>query len=48
MEKTDKLYQELRSLSREERMLVKAHALGYTQGLPPTIDEFLDSDYYLG
>ena len=48
MDKTSELYQQLKSLTKEERKKIKAEALGYTRGLPPTIDEFLDNDYYAG
>lgn len=48
MDKTSEIYQQLRSLTKEERKKIKAEALGYTRGLPPTVDEFFDNPYYAG
>lgn len=46
--KVDRLRSKLESLSPHERKLMKARILGYGDRLPPTIDEFLDSPYYMG
>jgi hypothetical protein len=48
MSKEQEMYEQLKSLTPQERKQLKAISLGYTRGLPPTIDEFLDSPYYAG
>lgn len=44
----DKLTEQLSSLTPNQRKLLKGKLLGFTQGLPPTIDEFLDSNFFMG
>lgn len=42
------LAETLKKLTPEQRKLMKARLLGYTAGLPPSIDEFIESDFFMG
>lgn len=44
----ENLRSKLEQLNPDERKLLKAKLLGYTRGLPPTIDQFIDDPYFMG